>query len=267
MRLRHFLLLSLTVVLCACPCKKGNEDVENEPAELLWETSALSIIEQIAPDDSLCYQIDLTLDTLAGDSLLARNLAAVLRDSVLLKPRCATVEEAMKAFADSTTADWKAEIAERYDPESDFNQMLQFSYAVEGFSLKTNRDDILSYQVTKDYYLGGPHGIYDIHYYNFDKKSGKLVNIRDIVPADKEKEVLKQMEAQLLEDWDAKDVAELQEKTGILMLNDLFLTNNFLLKKDSIEFLFNQYEIAPYAAGLISVTIKTPSNSPSMGRN
>ena len=98
MRLRHFLLLSLTVVLCACPCKKGNEDVENEPAELLWETSALSIIEQIAPDDSLCYQIDLTLDTLAGDSLLARNLAAVLRDSVLLKPRCVTVEEAMKAF-------------------------------------------------------------------------------------------------------------------------------------------------------------------------
>ena len=260
MRLRHFLLLSLTTLLCACPCKKGNEDVVNEPPELLWETSVLSFVGQIAPDDSLCYQIELTLDTLAGDSLLARNLAAVLRDSVLQKPRCTTVEEAMKAFVDSTTADWKAEIAERYDPESDFNHMLQFSYSVEGFSLETNREDILSYQVTKDYYLGGPHGIYEIRYYNFDKKSGKLIDIRDIVPADKEKEVLKQMEEQLLKDWDVKDVAELREKTGILMLGDLYLTNNFLLKKDSIEFLYNQYEIAPYSSGLISVTIPSPAN-------
>ena len=66
------------------------------------------------------------------------------------------------------------------------------------------------------------------------------------------------MAEQLCEDWKAEDLADLQEKTGITMLGDLYLTNNFLLKKDSIEFLFNQYEIAPYSAGLIDVTVKRP---------
>ena len=83
-------------------------------------------------------------------------------------------------------------------------------------------------------------------------------DIGDVVPADKEGLVLKQMEEQLCKDWKAKDLADLQEKTGITMLGDLYLTNNFLIKGDSIIFLFNQYEIAPYAAGLISVTVPKP---------
>ena len=66
------------------------------------------------------------------------------------------------------------------------------------------------------------------------------------------------MAEQLCEDWEAKDLADLQEKTGITMLGDLYLTDNFLFKGDSILFLFNQYEIAPYAAGLISVTVEKP---------
>ena len=65
---------------------------------------------------------------------------------------------------------------------------------------------------------------------------------------------------QLCKDWEAQNLADLQEKTGITMLGDLYLTNNFLLTGDSIMFLFNQYEIAPYAAGLISVTIPLPTN-------
>jgi len=66
------------------------------------------------------------------------------------------------------------------------------------------------------------------------------------------------MEERLCKDWEAKDLADLQEKTGITMLGNLYLTNNFLLRGDSIVFLFNQYEIAPYAAGLISVTLAKP---------
>ena len=72
--------------------------------------------------------------------------------------------------------------------------------------------------------------------------------------------MLKAMEKQLCDDWEAEDMEELREQTGITMLGDLYLTNNFLLKNDSIEFLFNQYEIAPYAAGLISVTIPSPTS-------
>ena len=68
------------------------------------------------------------------------------------------------------------------------------------------------------------------------------------------------MAEQLCKDWEADDLEDLQEKTGITMLGDLYLTNNFLMKGDSLEFLFNQYEIAPYSAGLIGITIPLPAN-------
>ena len=191
-------------------------------------------------------------------SALATQLAAILRDSVLYLHGYATIEETMAALADSLETEWKAEIAEQlaYDPE--YRDMFQYNYNIEGSPVENGNDSILSYQTSLDCYLGGAHGSYVVGYYNFDKNTGKLLNIKDIVPADKEMLVMRAMEEQLCKDWEAKDLADLQEKTGITMLGDLYLTNNFLLKNDSILFLFNQYEIAPYAAGLISVTVARP---------
>lgn len=230
----------------------------NEPEELAWGTASLCIEKPIVPGDSLCYHIEFNLDTLAGESDLAKTLSQVIRDSVIYSGDFATVQQAMKAFADSTEAEWIPELAERYEDQPDFRDVLQYYYTVEGNVVETQNDSILSYMTTTDCYLGGAHGSYVVFYYNFDKTTGKLLSIKDVVPQEKEQEMLKAMEKQLCEDWEAKDLADLQEKTGITMLGDLYLTNNFLLKKDSIEFLFNQYEIAPYAAGLIGVSVKKP---------
>ncbi|MBO4551364.1 MAG: DUF3298 domain-containing protein [Bacteroidaceae bacterium] len=242
----------MAAFICAC---MGWKSSDGERIELSWRTASLCIEEPIAEGESRCYQIELKLDTLVGESDLAKNLAAVLRDSVIYVSGFSTVQEAMAAFADSTKAEWLAELAERYEPDSEYNEMLQYYYNVAGSAVETGRDDVLSYMATTDCYLGGAHGSHVVMYYNFDIKSGKLLSIKDVVPADREQEMLKQMEEQLCKDWDAKDIVDLQENTGITMLGELYLTNNFLLKNDSIEFLFNQYEIAPYAAGLISVTI------------
>ena len=116
----------------------------------------------------------------------------------------------------------------------------------------------MSYEVLTTCYLGGAHGSHVVQYFNFERTSGKLLTIQDIVPAEKEMLVLMAMQDQLCKDYEVKDITELQEQTGITMLGDLYLTNNFLLKGDSILFLFNQYDIAPYSAGLISITLARP---------
>lgn len=255
MRVKHLFILSLVALFCACTDPKEGND---EQVELNWGTATLCIEEPIAEGESLFYHIEYKLDTLAGDSKLAKSLFQVLRDSVLYAGEYTTIQETMAALADSMETEWKAEMAEMYDPESDYKETLQYYYNIEGTLLETGNDSILSYQTTTDCYLGGAHGSYVIWYYNFDKQSGKLLNIRDVVPADKEAIVLKAMEKQLCEDWEAKDLDDLKEKTGITMMGDLYLTNNFILKKDSLDFLFNQYDIAPYAAGLIGVSVKRP---------
>ncbi|MBQ8453863.1 MAG: DUF3298 domain-containing protein [Bacteroidaceae bacterium] len=252
---KYLSILSLAVLFCACEDWKVTDEKQDEPA---WGKASLCIENPIHEGDSLCYHIEFNLDTLAGDGQLACSLADVLRDSVFYKQGLATVQETMTAYADSMEAEWKAEMAEMYDPESEWRETLQYSYTIEGSPVENDCDSILTYQTTIDCYLGGAHGSYVIFYYNFDRNSGKLLGIRDFVPADKEKEVLKAMETQLCKDWEAKDVNELREKTGILMLGDLYLSNNFMPKGDSLSFLFNQYDIAPYAAGLIGITIKKP---------
>ena len=251
-------LFVASLVLLVCACTDWNSGETGLP-DLSWGTAEFCIENPIAPGEKYCYQIKIELDTLAGESELAKRLASVLRDSVLYTPARQAIQEAITAFADSIETEWKAELAENYEPESEYKEMFQYYYNVEGETVEDagseKQDSILSYQVTTSCYLGGAHGSHVVWYYNFDRASGKLLDIHDIVPKDKEKLVLTEMGEQLCRDWDAKDLADLQEQTGITMLGDLYLTNNFLLKKDSITFLFNQYEIAPYAAGLISVTI------------
>lgn len=251
-----FIFLPLIAVASACVDWKSGSGSEH--FEYSWGKASMCIENPIAPGESLCYQIKFELDTLAAGSDLAAGLSQVLRDSVIYTTSCPTVREAMKAFADMTEEEWKKELAEIYSDELEYKDALQYYYSVEGHPLEESQDGVLSYQTTTDCYLGGAHGSYVVNYYNFDVKSGKLLSIKDVIPEGKEQEVLKAMEEQLCKDWEAKDLADLQEKTGITMLGDLYLTNNFFVKEDSILFLFNQYEIAPYAAGLISVTVEKP---------
>ena len=253
--MKKLFIASLVLLACACTDKR---DGETEQVELSWGTASLCIENPVAPDAKESYHIEFKLDTLAGESELAKQLAAVLRDSVLYITGYATIRETMTAYADSMEAEWKAELAEMYDPESEYKDMLQYYYTLEGNAVENKTDSIMSYMTLTDCYLGGAHGSHAVQYYNFDRTTGRLLGIGDIVPAEKEMLVLMAMGDQLCKDWDAKDLADLQEKTGITMLGDLYLTNNFLIKGDSIEFLFNQYEIAPYAAGLISVTVPKP---------
>ena len=256
MKAKHLFILSLAVLAQACIEPKSTDEEQQE--ELTWGTASLCIENPVAEGAKECYHIEFKLDTLAGESELARNLSAVLRDSVIGASNFSTVQAAIVAFADSTEAEWKQELAERYADQPEYRDILQYHYSVEGSPVENGNDSIISYQTNTSCYLGGAHGSYVVFYFNFDKKTGKLLSISDIVPADKEKLMLKAMEEQLCKDWEAKDLADLQENTGITMLGDLYLTNNFLIKGDSISFLFNQYEIAPYAAGLIGVTLPRP---------
>ena len=253
------LLVAFLATLLACACTDW-QGTGTKPADLEWGTASLCRETPIAPGETLCYQISFKLDTLAGESELSSLLAAVIRDSVLCTPGRSTIGEAMADLADSIEAEWKTDLAERYEPESEYKDMYQYNYTLEGSRTEVSADSILSYRTILDCYLGGAHGSHVVQYYNFNVESGKLLNIGDVVPTEKTQEVLKAMEEQLCKDWEAQNLADLQEKTGITMLGDLYLTNNFLLTGDSIMFLFNQYEIAPYAAGLISVTIPLPTN-------
>jgi len=256
---KYLFILPLVALALMCSCEK--KAVVEETEELVWGTASVCLENPIAEGESRCYLIELKLDTLSGESELAKSVADMIRDSVMVTSSRPTIQATLAAFADSLDAEWKVELAERYEPEAEWKDIFQYYFSVEGKPVEESREGIMSYETKTTSFVGGAHGSYEVHYYNFEKESGKLLNVKDVIPAEKEADVLKEMEKQLCRDWEAWDLTELQETTGITMLGDVFLTNNFLLKgSDSIMFLFNQYEIAPYSAGLISVTIPLPKN-------
>lgn len=67
---------------------------------------------------------------------------------------------------------------------------------------------------------------------------------------------------QLLKDNNVDNVEQLMEKTSLLTINDLYVTDNFLLGKETITFHYNPYEIGPYASGSTDITITLSSIKP-----
>ena len=70
----------------------------------------------------------------------------------------------------------------------------------------------------------------------------------------------------LMDKADCKDINELHDK-GYLFSMEMYPSSNFILGKDGITFIYNPYEIAPYALGRIELTISNATLEPLFKKN
>ena len=117
--------------------------------------------------------------------------------------------------------------------------------------------------ISANYYedMGGAHPKQWSRWLNFNANTGKLLTLEDVFILEAEKEIkrimldkLLQQQTDLYPNETIETLEDLHEK-GILQHTDIYITENFLLTKDKILFLFNRYDIAPYAAGEIVLEI------------
>lgn len=133
--------------------------------------------------------------------------------------------------------DWKPDFKQTWEQNSDMK-------------LFSTLDDFMILQYTSDGFTGGAHGYYNEIYKVFDVKSNKTVQLA---------EVLKVKDAQIwgriLMDHFLKNDLE-KGQAQMLLVKEIPLNNNFYFDRENLYFLYNQYEIAAYAAG--PVLIKVP---------
>ena len=222
-------------------------NAEEKPIEYNWGTAALRIEKPVAEGAEECYLIDFKLDTLAGESPLAKSLSTVLCDSVI-GAGYSSLSKAMQAFADSLEADWKEELAERYADQPEYRDILQYTYEVEGkvapdaqplaqSTMKADdagqestpaeqegwKGDALSYMVTTSCYLGGAHGSYVVRDF---ENAGFLCVVVVRVAAEIQLDVLASASA-LDDDREVKgDVADclVRSRDGVRLRNGLRLS-------------------------------------------
>lgn len=128
----------------------------------------------------------------------------------------------------------------------DFAQTWTQNSSMRVFSL---RNDLLTIRYIGDGFTGGAHGYYYEKYKVFDLRSGETLQLTDVI-ADQNPHLWHRI---LSDNFLKNDLGRGQ--SDMLLVQKIPLNNNFYFDGDHLYFLYNQYEIAAYAAGPVLIKI------------
>ncbi len=157
-------------------------------------------------------------------------------------------------------------------PEENFKTLINAitpAYREEGLKLKSEMEEmsyILNYELTKSskilynknniliieiesyVYAGGAHGLENMQYLHFDMNTGELFGLEQIFGADSKQKI-----ASLI----VEKSEEMKKDENSVLFEDAKaeLNENFYFDKEKFCFVYNPYEIGPYAAGYITIEI------------
>jgi hypothetical protein len=169
-----------------------------------------------------------------------KNLLEMLSDlaSNPDEAKASSIEEATAAFFDSFGEDGE-QYGQRWSNEIDWD-------------IHNNAHHVLSFALNKYYYTGGAHPNYMSQNFNFNLNNGKLIQLSDIFEGDYKKILLQAAEKELRKQQDIPAKAPLSD---FIFEDELTLNDDFYLSPEGITFVYDPYEIAPYAFGTITLPI------------
>jgi len=201
------------------------------------------------PDNKIAYTLDWGKLTLKGDE--AKTYAG-------LEEQLSKLGEKIKTTVLADVDRFMETIKDAQD-----NGRTDLQEQVNETKVHAERSDSNFFSVRVDTFVdfGGAHPGTLIGAYNYDTKTGKQLVLGDIV-ADKDKfltyvkeDLLNNYKKEEFFDLD-KDFAKYQLDAAENAADDTKRAFTWLLGYDGIQIIFNQYDIAPYAAGQQFVDIK-----------
>ncbi len=104
-------------------------------------------------------------------------------------------------------------------------------------------------------FTGGAHGNYGTGYYNFDATTGETIELKDIL-IEAYEIPLKTLAEPIFKKAYLEEGMTNYSEAGFYFENDVFvMTDNFAITKEGLKFLYNPYEVAPYALGQQEILI------------
>ena len=103
-------------------------------------------------------------------------------------------------------------------------------------------------------FAGGAHPSSWCTILNFDPNNGQEIVLDDFMKENYESVLLPFIKAGIAKHFEKETFEEVVEE-GLLFEEEIPLASNFIIGAEDITFIYNRYDIAPYAAGEISVSI------------
>lgn len=244
----------LLFLLAGCGRKETVETEQFTAYEVTYLTDART--------DSLLISFEIEFPTaLANDSVLEtvqRSLVGKLfGDRYAELP----VEEAMQAFISMYQTEYvqnnKALKEQITDDYADAEESWQPFFCEEdrlAARVIALTDNVLSYGIEQYVYMGGAHGVSSRFFYNYDLQTGALLTEADLFRSGYQTFLTPLLRDSLLAQNEAleslDDLAESGYQVEKIVPND-----NFYITPEGMTWLFNPYDIAPYAYGATEIFI------------
>ena len=111
--------------------------------------------------------------------------------------------------------------------------------------------DYRNYQISYYSFRGGAHGIQTLSNIVFDNKTGDVVREEDLFTPGYEEPVAQLLRLAVKTSMEEEDPELMQ----LVQLELLVPNGNFCVREDGVEWLFQPYEVGPYALGIVSATL------------
>ncbi|MBP7357724.1 MAG: DUF3298 domain-containing protein [Prevotella sp.] len=254
-------IASLTLNSCIKKTKEG-KDITFENIKVNKSTNI-----ETGPNSPQCKVNIQLLYATNADGIIGKRINSAIIDKLFAMQKL-SAQNAVDSFTNKYLDDYKTNYGPFYkedksNPEK--KKTYQFFY---NLSSETNKgkNGIVVYLIKENFYEGGAHGITQTIVINFDKNTGKVINISDVFVPGYENALNGLLLDALLKKTDTKNVDELKSK-GYLVSEDIYAPENFIIGDDAITFIYNPYEIAPYSIGKIEIKLEYSDLSKILNKN
>ncbi|MDR1781284.1 MAG: DUF3298 and DUF4163 domain-containing protein [Tannerella sp.] len=166
-----------------------------------------------------------------------------------------TPQNAAREFTDDHFMVHAEEWAENHEAYEDMDYSESTSETFLGNAVKYNSDGIISVVFQRySYTFGAAHGGSFFLGAVFDAATGSQIEENDVFIDDYHDELARIIVEQLLESHNA-DTESTPGETDFFDLSEIRPNKNFYVDNEGITYIYNEYEIAPYAYGAISVMV------------
>ncbi len=199
--------------------------------------------------------IALNVKYVKGDDERAKTVNNAIEQRLFMMDSL-TMQQAVDSFANLYTSDYRKNMAPLYrEDKGDETKRAWYEYKYEVTTeTKAGKDGCMVYIINLDMYEGGAHGISQQLVMNFDAKTGRQLKYDDIFVQGHEFRLREMLLDELKKQTDTNTLDELHAKDYLLTM-DIYAPQNFILGDDEVTFIYNPYEIAPYAKGNTELTL------------
>ncbi len=248
--MKNFIVLSVISIFALYSCNKeknNTADSQSNPTK----TDTVFSVDSLKINDSVKINDKITAAFKAGALVFPDISSRKILDSIYAQQQIHLDDYSKENILNALNKQKQEYFDETKKSITDFSKDYEQTLNQNSdMKIVSRENDFLTMKYTSDGYSGGAHGYYNEVYKVFDLKSDKTMQLSDILK-NPDSNVWKRA---LMDNFLKNDVNVGQSQ--MLLVKEIVPNNNFYFDKNHLYFLYNQYEIAAYAAG--PVLIKLP---------